>query len=482
MTPISRINAIEIPGATANYSLQIGTPEYNRIRYPAPTKDREGQSHKPEWKHEIQKQLRAKALGTWRSYRGVHPIATVIKGELFQCIKHGLSFKTKTLEYVPFEGNIYVQGAYIGKYDKKVGGLSSFTLKHNDSALVRLRLRDFGIHISKKNNKLYWKVNADSDTIQLLESTVLKDPDLKTLFSSIQVFRKGYDSERSGGMGFLILELKKDLVYHCGQKIDDFLVTCDSDIFFKFKNYMRQEHRSVSTDSKWADFALAKTSMKEAALKQAMPLRREIIKQFAKNCIKALHNDIPFLVRLMGSEFNDLVYEFKHFIEGPNAEQKLYKHPAYINAKNSDVVLFLNTHSDGLLTPGVGPVAIIYSVERNGVSVYDKNMELYFWPLSELGIEPLYDSKDKSIPLLVNDVPDLCDILYYSRIHTLGKIEFCSIPHNEETDGFYQFLGGAVRSARSTYITADVTGRRKKAAFTFLSFISRYKLKIAIGK
>lgn len=192
---MSYITVTENLGYEHNNVLEIGSPEYNKIRYRAYKTVEEGilRYRKPVWLKDLQNDLAKKRSGQWRFDKrkllqvDSHPAHETFISDISHCIRNGLKFKTKTFEYDPVMGKLYVNDNYVGTYDKICGTLKSFTLKNINSKLSRFRLRDFGVDLIQKGERTYWKIPLSLSTYQHLLSLGFLKTSYATIFKSVSI-------------------------------------------------------------------------------------------------------------------------------------------------------------------------------------------------------------------------------------------------------------------------------------------------------
>ncbi|MNK09953.1 hypothetical protein D3C87_279620 [compost metagenome] len=206
------LRTTERAGADKNHSLEVGSPEYIKVRYPGVAGRNDT---KPVWLSQIQRDKLLKTQDRWKhslighEKLNGHPAKRAIVEDLSVCIKNGLKLKTRTFEYEPSTGELKVEGQHLGIYDAKRGGLASFTLLYTNTALARLRLRDFGINLVKKNKKTYWRLEFHNVTSELIRRYVLNHPGLKWWFKNVT-----YVEGQNGNSVFIRAELFENIRYN----------------------------------------------------------------------------------------------------------------------------------------------------------------------------------------------------------------------------------------------------------------------------
>lgn len=167
---------------------EIGSREYNSIRYPNP------QGCTPPWKYTLDRELTLKRNGTWRYSKtdngGItHPARISLKNDIMHCIANGIPLKTKSFEYKPLDRSIYLYGKYVATYEGGGSTLESFTIRHIDTRETRYRLRDFGIELISKKGKTYWRIKVGQGyydyLMQLYGNFETLQKNVKDIFPSV---------------------------------------------------------------------------------------------------------------------------------------------------------------------------------------------------------------------------------------------------------------------------------------------------------
>ena len=178
------------PQDYANEDLVIGTPEYNKVRYGQGEWPIEG---KPSWMRDMEFVLKQKAQGNYKYRRAsdgrvFHPADNRFNSDVANCISRNLHLKTKSFEYRPKTGEVYLYGQYVAHVDKTMHRIDSFTLKHINTKESRYRLRAMGINLTSVKSKTYWTFTMGKS---VLEEITLKYESIEGLRS---VFRHVFPS------------------------------------------------------------------------------------------------------------------------------------------------------------------------------------------------------------------------------------------------------------------------------------------------
>ena len=202
---------------TGNADLVIGTPEYNKVRYP-------GSPHggSPVWLTKLinQKEAKRKLIGKKQYFRRasgeVFPGRyQEIDDDIWGCIAQSLHLKTKSFEYIPKTGKIYLYGQEAAAINRE-SGIFSFTLKNIDTGKSRFFLRKIGIKLTSSKEKTYWNISFGRN---LLTKIIEQHGGIegfkfhyRNIFPTIDVTEHISDSDKST----LKLGLRKDLYYQRG--------------------------------------------------------------------------------------------------------------------------------------------------------------------------------------------------------------------------------------------------------------------------
>lgn len=201
------------PTQFGNENLVIGTPEYNSIRYPY------YEGVKPGWKKNLESELAAKAKGTFKYKRMsdgqvMHRAGNSLCSDISDCIGLSLHIKTKSFEYVPSSGNIYLYGQYAARFDRANCRIASFTLKNINTKESRYRLQSLGLRLFSKKGKTYWRIQFGEQALLNIISKFGSVDEFKFSFRNVfpSIVISTYESEI-----FLVrtltCELKEDIVY-----------------------------------------------------------------------------------------------------------------------------------------------------------------------------------------------------------------------------------------------------------------------------
>lgn len=168
MNIVSSLLTVPLVGSRSNSLLVIGTPEYNKVRYPG---DRHGGV--PTWKTDMEYVLNMKAQGKHRYSRKANGtvfnhVAKRMRQEIIGCIYNNLHFKSKTFEYKPLDYSFHVKGKYVARLDENQGALGSFTLRRTNDKYSRYRLKELGLRLVAKGNRTFWKIDLESKYFEYL--------------------------------------------------------------------------------------------------------------------------------------------------------------------------------------------------------------------------------------------------------------------------------------------------------------------------
>lgn len=187
MYQASRIDFCVQADSESNADLIIGTPEYNKLRYPKSPFEGSG---KPSWKHTIERELKLKADRKWKYSRGshgnvYHVASGFFSNDVSHCISLNLHLKTKSFEYLPKTGQIFLYGQYVASVRKDNNRLGSFTLRHINTKETRYRLSSLGVNLVSRKGKTYWKMKFPGDYLESVMADYGGEERLQQAFKSI---------------------------------------------------------------------------------------------------------------------------------------------------------------------------------------------------------------------------------------------------------------------------------------------------------
>lgn len=170
----------------ANADLVIGTPEYNKIRYPANYNGR----GKPMWMYTLEYDLKTKRERKWKYSRSPNGVVThraghILNNDISMCISNNLNFKSKSVEYRAKTGEVFLYDQYVGSVDKKLNRFNTFTLKNINTKEVRHRLSAFGVDLISKKGKTYWKMEFGKNYFESILKEYGSEEILKYEFRNI---------------------------------------------------------------------------------------------------------------------------------------------------------------------------------------------------------------------------------------------------------------------------------------------------------
>jgi len=235
------MRAVVVQDLLGNADLVIGTPEYNKARYPASP-----HGGSPVWLTKMRNQKESK-----RKLIGKKPYSRLPDGrirtrryqeiddDIWGCFAESLHLKTKSFEYIPKTGKIYLYGQEAATLNRQ-NGIFSFTLKNINTEKSRFLLRKLDIKLTHSKGKTYWNIQFGRN---LLVNIIHRHGGLegfryhyRNIFKSM--FVADYDSDSN--LSTLKLELRDDLYYQCGfgkENMNAWMgantldVYCETDIF-----------------------------------------------------------------------------------------------------------------------------------------------------------------------------------------------------------------------------------------------------------
>lgn len=151
-----------------NHLLTIGTPEYNRVRYPVGSNP-----SRPLWRQLLRSDLEKRADGKYDTYKTpqgfiISGAADSLRRDLKNCIYAQIHFKSKTFEYNATKYEFKVKGKYVATLDPDRGLIGKFSIQHTNDKYSRYRLRDLGIRLTSIKGKTYWEFRVGGDYYKYL--------------------------------------------------------------------------------------------------------------------------------------------------------------------------------------------------------------------------------------------------------------------------------------------------------------------------
>lgn len=249
----------------ANADLVIGTPEYNKVRYPA-----NYGGGKPMWMYTLEYDLKTKQERKWKYSRNPNGVVThraghILNNDISMCISNNLNFKSKSVEYRAKTGEVFLYGQYVGSVDKKLNRFNSFTLKNIDTKETRHRLTAFGVNLISKKGKTYWKMWFSKSYLESILEEYGSEEALKYefrhVFPKMKILKllDRYEVEHYE----LICQIVPELTYSVKSSPRNSLTAIDTrttDIFKWQKTDLQWEQMSLE----WEDEVVTVAPLKEA--------------------------------------------------------------------------------------------------------------------------------------------------------------------------------------------------------------------------